>query len=44
MIATGRIQRRSALPFGVFLAVAGVLTLFLGQEVWGFYWRLTRGV
>ena len=44
LIATRRIQRRSALPFGVFLAIAGVLTLFLGQEVWGFYWRLTRGV
>ena len=41
LIATGTIQRRSALPFGVFLAVAGVLTLFFGQEVWDFYRRIT---
>ena len=43
LMATGAIQRRSALPFGVFLALAGVLTLFLGQEVWGWYLRLIGG-
>ena len=43
LIATGKIQRRSALPFGVFLAVASVFTLFLGQEVWGSYLRLLGG-
>lgn len=43
LILTGKIQRRSALPFGVFLAVAGVFTLFLGPEVWGSYLRLNGG-
>lgn len=40
LMAVGRIRRGSALPFGVFLALAGVFTLFLGQEVWELYWRL----
>ena len=37
------IERRSALPFGVFLALAGVVMLFLGQDVWGWYLQLVRG-
>jgi prepilin signal peptidase PulO-like enzyme (type II secretory pathway) len=41
-MVTGAIQRGSALPFGVFLALAGVLTLFLGQDVWSWYLRLVR--
>jgi leader peptidase (prepilin peptidase)/N-methyltransferase len=41
LMATGKIRRRSALPFGVFLAVAGVFTLFLGPRLWGWYLRLT---
>jgi leader peptidase (prepilin peptidase) / N-methyltransferase len=40
LILADRIQRRSALPFGAFLAVAGVFTLFSGQDVWGSYPRL----
>ncbi len=43
LIATGRVQRRNGLPFGVFLAVASVFTLFLGREVWGSYLRLAGG-
>ena len=43
LIASGAIERGSALPFGVFLALAGVFTLFLGQDVWGWYLRLVRG-
>jgi leader peptidase (prepilin peptidase)/N-methyltransferase len=43
LILTGTIERRSALPFGVFLAVAGVFALFLGPEVWGSYLRLNGG-
>ena len=39
-MATGTFRSRSALPFGVFLAVAGVFPLFLGQELWGSYLRL----
>jgi leader peptidase (prepilin peptidase)/N-methyltransferase len=44
LIATSRIQRQSALPFGVFLALGGGLTLFAGQEVWDWYLRLIGGV
>jgi leader peptidase (prepilin peptidase)/N-methyltransferase len=40
LMATRRIKRRSALSFGVFLALAGIFTLFLGPEVWEWYWRL----
>ncbi len=40
LMATGKVRRRSALPFGVFLAVAGVFTMFLGQELWASYLRL----
>ena len=43
LMVTGAIERRSALPFGVFLALAGVVTLFLGQDVWGWYLQLVRG-
>ncbi|MCA1838683.1 MAG: prepilin peptidase, partial [Actinobacteria bacterium] len=44
LIATSRIQRQSALPFGVFLALGGGLTLFAGREVWDWYLRLIGGV
>ncbi len=43
LMVTGAIERRSALPFGVFLAPAGVVTLFLGQDVWSWYLQLVRG-
>ncbi|CAA9441628.1 MAG: Leader peptidase (Prepilin peptidase) / N-methyltransferase [uncultured Rubrobacteraceae bacterium] len=43
LMVMGAIERGSALPFGVFLALAGVFTLFLGQDVWGWYLRLVRG-
>jgi leader peptidase (prepilin peptidase) / N-methyltransferase len=42
LMVTGAIQCGSALPFGAFLALAGVLTLFLGQDVWSWYLRLVR--
>ena len=32
-MTTGMFWRRSTLPFGVFLAVPGVLPLFLGQKL-----------
>ena len=41
LMATGMFRCRSALPFGAFLAVPGVLPLFLGQEHWGSYMRLS---
>jgi leader peptidase (prepilin peptidase)/N-methyltransferase len=40
LLVTGKDRRRAALPFGMLLSVAGVLTLFLGQELWGSYLRL----
>jgi leader peptidase (prepilin peptidase)/N-methyltransferase len=43
LMATGRIGRRSALPFGVFLAFGALVTLFFGQAVWGSYLRLVGG-
>lgn len=33
LTATGIVRRRSTLPFGAFLAVPGVLPLFLGEEL-----------
>jgi leader peptidase (prepilin peptidase)/N-methyltransferase len=44
LILAGRIRRRSALPFGAFLALAGVFMLFSGPEFWGSYLRLTGRV
>jgi len=44
LMAMGRIGRRSALPFGVFLAFGGLLTLFFGRDIWGSYLRLVGGV
>jgi leader peptidase (prepilin peptidase)/N-methyltransferase len=43
LIFSGRMRRRSALPFGVFLAFAGVFTLFLGPELWGWWLRTAGG-
>ena len=37
LTATGKMQRRTALPFGVFLAVAGILVSFVGPQIWGSY-------
>jgi len=44
LITSGKAQRGSALPFGVFLSLAGVVTLFVGQDMWYFYLRLIGGV
>ena len=44
LIASGKVQRGSALPFGVFLSLAGVVTLVVGQDMWNFYLRLIGGV
>lgn len=40
LMAARRIQRRSALPFGVFLAFGALVTLFAGREIWSFYMNL----
>ncbi len=44
LMATGRMQRRTALPFGVFLAIAGVVVSFLGPQIWGSYTELFLAV
>jgi leader peptidase (prepilin peptidase) / N-methyltransferase len=44
LMAVGKMGRRTALPFGVFLAFSGVLVLFVGEDIWGAYARLTGGV
>lgn len=37
LMAGGVIGRRAAIPFGTFLAVGGVLTLFVGRNLWNYY-------
>jgi hypothetical protein len=44
LMVTGVIERGSALPLGAFLALAGIFTPFLGQDVWEWYLRLVRGL
>lgn len=44
LMATGKIQRRHALPFGVFMALGGILALFVGPQLWGLYLDLAHGV
>ncbi len=41
LMAAGKMQRRHALPFGVFMALGGIVTLFVGPELWGLYLDLT---
>ncbi len=43
LMAAGKIQRRHALPFGVFMAIGGIVSLFLGPELWELYLDLVRG-
>ena len=43
LMAVGKMQRRSALPFGVFMAFGGVVTLFVGPKLWEFYLSLLGG-
>lgn len=44
LMATGKVQRRSALPFGVFIAVGGLFTLFFGPELWRVYLGAVGGI
>ena len=44
LMAAGKMQRRSALPFGVFMAFGGVVALFVGPELWRFYLALVGGL
>ena len=40
LMVAGKAQRRSALPFGTFMAIGGLLSLFAGPELWGAYLNL----
>jgi leader peptidase (prepilin peptidase) / N-methyltransferase len=40
LMAAGKVQRRSALPFGLFIALGGIISLFVGPELWGLYMNL----
>ena len=40
LMATGKIPRRSALPFGLFMALGGIISLFVGPELWELYMDL----
>jgi leader peptidase (prepilin peptidase)/N-methyltransferase len=40
LMSLGRMERRSALPFGVFMALGGIVALFVGPRLWGFYLNL----
>ena len=37
LMAAGKAQRQSALPFGTFMALGGLVSLFAGPELWGAY-------
>jgi leader peptidase (prepilin peptidase) / N-methyltransferase len=43
LMAAGKVQRRSALPFGLFMALGGVISLFVGPELWELYVDLMWG-
>ena len=43
LMMAGKMRRRSALPFGVFMAFGGVVALFVGPELWRFYLDLVGG-
>ena len=43
LMVAGKMQRRSALPFGVFMAFGAIVALFAGPELWRLYLDLVRG-
>ena len=40
LMAAGKMRRRSAMPFGVFMALGGIISLFVGPELWSLYMNL----
>ncbi len=40
LMAAGKVQRRSALPFGLFMALGGIISLFVGPQLWSLYMNL----
>jgi leader peptidase (prepilin peptidase)/N-methyltransferase len=40
LMAAGKMQRRSAIPFGLFMAIGGVIALIAGPQLWSMYTNL----
>ena len=40
LMAAGKMPRRSALPFGLFMALGGIISLFAGPQLWELYMNL----
>jgi leader peptidase (prepilin peptidase)/N-methyltransferase len=40
LMAAGKVQRRSVLPFGLFMALGGIIALFAGPQLWELYMNL----
>jgi leader peptidase (prepilin peptidase)/N-methyltransferase len=40
LMVAGKVQRRSALPFGLFMALGGIIALFAGPQLWNLYLNL----
>jgi leader peptidase (prepilin peptidase) / N-methyltransferase len=40
LMVVGKVQRRSHLPFGLFMSLGGVISLFVGPQLWDLYVRL----
>jgi leader peptidase (prepilin peptidase)/N-methyltransferase len=40
LMLVGKVQRRSHLPFGLFMAMGGVISLFAGPQLWSWYLNL----
>jgi leader peptidase (prepilin peptidase)/N-methyltransferase len=40
LMATGKKHFSSRIPFGTFLALATILSLFWGNQLWAWYWKL----
>jgi leader peptidase (prepilin peptidase)/N-methyltransferase len=43
LMGAGKMRRRSALPFGSFMAIGGLVSLFFGPEIWRFYLDVVGG-
>ena len=43
LLLAGRMGRRSRLPFGIFMALGALLTLFFGPQLWGLYLNAFMG-
>ena len=44
LMVAGKMRRQSALPFGVFMALGGIFTLFFGPDLWRIYLELVGGI